>query len=441
MRVFVYAFILSLLPAAAAAQNYKITQSTDMSGQKMGSTVYVKGTRKRTENASMMGMGDSIATIEQCDLKRTVQVNDKKKLYYVQSTSAEVSEPTSAPAGKPAAAVGKATKGGTVTHTSSIIDTGERKQMFGLTARRIKTSMTMESSPDACSKQDMRIDSDGWYVDLPLFSCPAPAASVPMRVGAPQSRGCEDRIITKSTGTGKLGFALELTQTIITAGQDVAYSTVLETLEFSKATLDGALFDVPSDYKLANSTQDLYGMPDMTAIMKGAGNQDTEDVPTSGRLDSSPSTPSKSATPFSKRPGVKRIGVLMPINHTKENVNTAHLLAYLVQQLTIGTVEAIPIGTEADAKREDCDYILTSNISKLKESTASKIGGLFGKVTSTDSSASRSFEAQVDFKLMTLADGKAVLQNKASAKVAGDAEVAAQGVLSQEATAVLAAAK
>lgn len=198
----IFATIFGLASSAAFAQNYKIKQSTSISGNKMESTVYVKGSRKRTENGGMMGMTNDVATIEQCDLKRTVQINDKKKLYYVDSTV--VSEPSTAPVKKTPVAAGKATKGGTVTHTSSIIDTGERKQMFGLTARHIKTSMTVVSSPDACSKQDMKIETDGWYVDLPLFSCPfTPGPSSPMAPESPQPRGCEDRVITKSTGTAQ----------------------------------------------------------------------------------------------------------------------------------------------------------------------------------------------------------------------------------------------
>jgi hypothetical protein len=84
---------------------------------------------------------------------------------------------------------------------------------------------------------------------------------------------------------------------------------------------------------------------------------------------------------------------------------------------------------------------LSSDFSKFKQSTASKIGGLFGKVTNTDSSASRNYDAQVDFKLVSLKTGQPVLQNKAAAKAEGDANHVAEGVLAQEAMAVLAAAK
>lgn len=434
VNIAVFTVAITVGATSLFAQNYKIKQSTSMtsmSGHKIESTVYVKGSRKRTEQGAMMGMGGDVATIEQCDLKRTVQVNDKKKLYYVQSTTVSDSSPTPA---KASVTPGKVTKGGTVTMISNITDTGERKQMFGLTARHLKTSMTMQSSPDACSQQNMKIETDGWYVDLPMFACPFNPTERQITTPRSAPHGCEDHYVTKSTGGGKLGFALQFTQTMITPGRDEAFSTTLETIEFSKATLDDALFNVPADYKLANDSQALYGTPDYSAMMKGAGNNDDEDKPSSMM---NPAQPMAGA----KKPGVKRIGVLVPGNRTSEMVSTTSLQQFLTQKLTGGNVEAIAVSSEADAKAMNCDYLLSSDISKLKQSTASKIGGMFGKVTNTDTSGTQNFDTQVDFKLTSLASGQSVLQSKAAAKVAGSAETAAQNVLSQEASAVLGAAK
>lgn len=54
-------------------------------GMKSESVVYVKGMRKRTEPGTMMGMPAQPITIEQCDLQRTIKINDNKKLYYIDS--------------------------------------------------------------------------------------------------------------------------------------------------------------------------------------------------------------------------------------------------------------------------------------------------------------------------------------------------------------------
>jgi len=78
--------LLTLLSVSkeTKAQQYKLRQVTNMMGMKSESTVYVKGMRKRTESAGMMGMPAPPVTIEQCDLQRTIKLNDKKKLYFIE---------------------------------------------------------------------------------------------------------------------------------------------------------------------------------------------------------------------------------------------------------------------------------------------------------------------------------------------------------------------
>src|SRR6266704_2163857 len=79
-----FVIIFGCAAGSVFAQNYKIKQTTTISGQKIESTVYVKNPRKRTESGGFMGMGADVVTIEQCDLKRTVKVNDKKKMYFIE---------------------------------------------------------------------------------------------------------------------------------------------------------------------------------------------------------------------------------------------------------------------------------------------------------------------------------------------------------------------
>jgi len=143
------------------------------------------------------------------------------------------------------------------------------------------------------------------------------------------------------------------------------------------------------------------------------------------------------ATGSEKRPGVIRIGVLVPTNKG-DNVSTANLQAFLVERLTSGNVEAVSVGSEADAKAASCDLLLSSDISKLKQSTAGKVGGLFGKVTNLPTAGS--YDAQVDFKLVSLTNGQTKLSSKATSKSESDAGRAAEAILGDEAQAVLNAA-
>ncbi len=425
------------------AQNYKIKQTMTMNGQKLETTTYVRGARKRSEGGGYMGMGADVATIEQCDLKRHLTISDKKKMYAVEPFDNGADTTPATPTGKSKTPnqKSKTEKGGVVTYVSNITDTGERKQMFGLTARRIKTTMSIESSPDACSKQDMKTETDGWYVDLPSFLCPLDHPSVPQMSGMSGGGGCRDQIKFRTTGAGKLGFPLTETRTMkMGEGEDaMSFTQTTETLEFSKQTLDAALFDVPQGYTLTADSQDLYGTPNMSAMMGGMNKNDDEDAaPKNNSVANSVSSMKKSVG--AKKPGTIRIGVLAVSNKSSESVSNENLRSYLIQKLSGGNVEAVSINSEGDAKAMSCDYVLATDVSELKQSAASKIGGMFGKVTGTTTSATQKYEAHIDFKLTT-ADGQMLLQSKAVQKSEGAAETVTETALAQEAQQVLSKAK
>ncbi len=434
LKIFVVCVSCLILTSGGLAQNYKIKQVMTMNGQKIESTVYVKGARKRTEGGGIMGIGGDVATVEQCDLKRNVKISDQKKMYSVEPFDdgpETVSQPNQSKIQNPKS---KIEKGGTVTYLSNITDTGERKQMFGLTARHVKTSMTMQASPDACMKENMKIETDGWYIDLPEFSCPLLVRpQVPQYNGGQSSGGCRDKMIFKTSGGGKLGFPLTETRAMNMGDEGMSFTQTVETLEFSKATLDAALFDIPNGYTLTADSQDLYSKPDYTAMMKSQNNGDDGEKPKTSSTKNNP-------MPKPKKAGVIRIGVYAPTNRLGENVSTTNLQSFLIQKLTGGNIEAVAVSSESDARNASCDYVLTSDFSKLKQSTASKVGGIFGKVTNTDTSATRNYDAQVDFKLVSLTDGKTV-SNKAANKTEGNVDRAAESVLTLEAQQILSAIK
>ena len=419
-----------------AQQNYKIKQTMSMNGQKMDTTTYVRGSRKRTEGGAIMGMGGDVADVEQCDLRRNLKISDKKKMYAVEPfDDGSDTTPTNSKIQNPKS---KIVKGGTVTYISNTTDTGERKQMFGMTARHIKTSMATQASPDACMKENMKIETDGWYIDLPEFSCPMTSRPQMPQMGE-DSGGCRDKMIFKTSGGGKLGFPLTETRTMM-MGDDggMSFTQTVETVEFSKATLDAALFDIPAGYTLTDNAQNLYGKPDFSAMMKAQMNDDDdEDKPKNNSVKNN-STSMSSSMPKTKKAGTIRIGVYAPTNKAGENISTTNMQMFLVQQLTGGNIEAVAVASDADAKNADCDYVLTSDFSKLKQSTASKVGGMFGKVTGTDTSATRNYDAQVDFKLMSLTGGKNV-SSKAANKTEPDVDRAAESVLTLEAQQILSA--
>lgn len=146
-------FINLILPAliimtvnSASFADVKIKQKVSVEGQGMEQTTMIKGARERRETKIVVSeeAGDfmpNIASITQCDLRRTLQVNDKKKLYTADPFGDDAPTPTA-----PKAAT-KTVKGGTVTITYTVTVTGERKTMFGLTARHLKILQSVNRPP------------------------------------------------------------------------------------------------------------------------------------------------------------------------------------------------------------------------------------------------------------------------------------------------------
>lgn len=418
---FIALLIICCSVTPAYTQEYKIRQSTGMMGMKSESTVYVKGMRKRTEPGTMMGMSQPI-TIEQCDLQRTIKINDKKKLYYIDSFYKQPEEiiDEDEPVKKAAVPVkektvlGETKKGGVITIYYSIRDTGERKKMYGLTARHVWTTQKMKASPDACMMKDsFMIKTDGWYIDLPKFNCPVRYR--PQQVQRdPKEKpklDCKDRFVTRRKGKGKLGFPLIETTTIIMgdqAAQTTEMKTDLETLDFSMEKLDSMLFEIPPGYTETKNEEDLQDKFDMSGMLGDVMNKAKRDMKT------------KPAAEKQTANGI-RLGILPP--KADEQVQAADLQQQLVNTLTTGNIEAIAVSSEEEARTMKCDYLLNSELSKIK--SGSKVGGLLKAIKNTDPNALSSFSIEGSMELTKLSDGTSAGKQKIDGKYEGKVNDAA----------------
>src|SRR5207253_4255051 len=159
----------------------------------------IKGRRERSvSDAAGGGMDTSRVSITQCDLRRTIQINESARKYLIMPMdSDDASTPSSSISGGPTG--GQTRAGGVVTMTMNTIDTGERKEMFGFTARHLRRTMTSVSSPDACNQQQMRMETDGWYINLEYgLNC---GSSRPAQMGRmAAASGCQDRYQYKHVG-------------------------------------------------------------------------------------------------------------------------------------------------------------------------------------------------------------------------------------------------
>lgn len=420
MKKFIISIVASLIiiisvQTSVQAQQYKLKQSTGMMGMKTESTVYVKGMRKRTESPGMMGMGSSIS-IEQCDLQRTVKLNDTKKLYFIEPFAKDNDEVIEEDAPRAKAVPVKQNnantspqKGGTITQWYSIVDTNERKSMYGFTARHVWTSNKMKASPDACTMKDsMQIKTDGWYIDLPQFNCPVRYRTArPPQLNQPEKPQCMDKFVTHRSGKGKLGFPLIETTTIIMGGSTNMETTV-ETVEFSSAKLDSMLFEIPPGYTLAKSEDELQDKMDVKSIMSNAMKNYSENVNNEAKTET-------------KKTGIIRIGVFSPTGD--EQVQPAILQQHMVSTLTSGKVEAIAVSSEEDARKYNCDYTLNTVFSKIK--SAGKLGGMLKAIKNADPNAASSFNITAGLTLKALSDSSVKTEPKVDGKYEGKVDDAA----------------
>ena len=381
-------FVLLCIAIAAGAQTRpqaRTTASPDLkvrtkSGDNdRGSTMYFKGTRQRMEH-------EGGAMLFQCDLKRMVQVNDQAKTYLIMPFDADNMMGMMADATPTQSQPTQTRRGGVVTQTYTITDTQERKQMFGYTARRIKTSMVSESSPDACSPDKSRMETDGWYIDLPFnYSCSSDRPAAPRRTQRVRPE-CEDEHRFKQIGTGKLGFPVLVTTTFYDNNGRPTTST-MEVVELSRATLDPALFEVPAGYKEAKNMQEYVTA--MASANDGgqnmSGNQPSNDAMAGNSAASAPASSANAATNAAlgpKKPGMIRIGVVtaktqMGQGSTGYNPGEA-IRNSIVNFLSGPAIEVTPLTSrlpaqiEAEAKQKECDFILYSTV------TQKQGGGGFG---------------------------------------------------------------
>jgi hypothetical protein len=248
-------WILALLTVtlAAQAQDLHIKKSITVGGNFVSSTdTSIKGARERTVSQSPTG---NTITLRQCDLKRTITINDQAQTYFV------ANDPQDDAAIKAAAMVSGAPAADSVayiTETSTVTDTGERKTMYGYPARHLKAKVTVQSSQNACTQVSQSYELDGWYTDLSKVQTATCGEFLPP---IRQNEGCSDPVIQRRSGSGKPGYPLNETLTLHNADGTTTQIGVLIS-ELSKQTLEKGLFDVPVGYRQVKSLAELKGGPE-----------------------------------------------------------------------------------------------------------------------------------------------------------------------------------
>jgi hypothetical protein len=363
--------------AAEARADVKIKSRQTVQGHSSDNAVYIKGKRQRTEQ-----MGGQSVTIQQCDLRRDIQIMAQMRAYTVRPYDDAAAPATPTPAAGARRTTTERTQGGVVTSTVTTRDTGERKQMFGYTARHLITTMEMKFSPDSCNPVDSKMETDGWYIDAAFqLDCDLDRAA---RYINPQHAGggCRDRYETKQIGAARRGYPVWEKMTMFGKDGGETMTMVNEVVELSQATLDAALFEAPADYKEVKD----FSAASMMAAMGDRGSQGDDDNP--AQTSTTVPVQTQPTAVGAKRPGVVRLGLAgVQTGAVGDNLNGAQLAAAvrgaLAARLTSATVEVVMLepfaDAEADARQKQCDFIVYANVSH-KKGGGGGFGGMLGKV-------------------------------------------------------------
>ncbi len=378
------------VPPAAPPSDVTVVTSYTQGAQVSVNTTYLTDGRQRVEFPGLVSIG-------QCDLRRTVLVSPSARRYRVQPDATPAPEVT-APAVPDIAAmaaamgialppgalpqgqampgapgdvggVGASARTGLVTITTTLTDTLERQTMFGLEARRIKTTVTRQTTGEVCDKTPMRTEIDAWYVDLPktASSCGRTAPATP-DPSAASSDACQDRTDTRVVGDVTLGFPVKTVTTNSSGDGDKQESstTTAEVTSLEISRLDRALFDVPAGYLEASSALELT-----PALATGSTLGDV--------LFGSTADGTSTATP--RAAGVTRIGVLEPVNTSgRGSLKMRALRQELVARFSKAPFEAVPLGGSEqgtrDATRLECDYVLATEVTEVKTSKPGRLSSV-----------------------------------------------------------------
>ena len=380
-------------PAAAkpaAASDVHFTTKYTTGDQVTESVTYIKGARERYEMSDMI-------LLRQHDQKRTVQISRSANTYLVMPENVAAAQPAAAP--NPASAT-KAP--GVVMMSTSIVDTGERKTLFGQQARHVKTMIERQPQPGACDQAKRRIETDGWYIDLPAGM--ANVQDTDDTTAAPTN--CQDQITATQNGDPKvLGLPVSYTTTFLEQnGAPIVVS--MEVTAFEITTLDNTLFEIPTGMTAAMNPQELS---------KAVSNANETKLAAGGSVP---------GVAVEKKPGTIRIAVPEVANKTTQEVDTRALRTRLIAELADAKYDAVPMAAappaqlEARAKELGADYLMIAEITELK---ASKPGGLsrMVKATAGDSNAGKDItEAKLNVQLVP-PGGKPRLSTNTSGKEGG----------------------
>jgi hypothetical protein len=233
-------------------------------------TEYLAPDRLRNEWQSQMrdGSGPPMATI--------IQRGERDRVFMLDLAAHEYVTYETDPRGSSVAMKRPMVdSGGTLNIWIENIDTGERKELFGHTARHIITREKRVAGPGACSKPSLS-ETDGWYIDgsvLPEWR-QQKKNSFGVVVAAEVSVGSNDKCFNKMDKIEvhrngvDTGFPVKITTTLSSdviqpdgSKRTLSSTWGSEVVELKEGPIELTLSDVPKDFQRVESLRSWSAKP------------------------------------------------------------------------------------------------------------------------------------------------------------------------------------
>ena len=273
------------VPLLQASENtsLKMTIQHGAAGNLTEQTIYLQADRKRMEFHNSFGRvgpdrslqqvsGPRLVAITRCDLGQHFELNLDTSEYTVSSYPPKPLTPEQIKARGLQTAFAYLSDKPTLRIEITTDDTGERKEMFGYSARHVITT-TKQIPLEGSHSAPQESITDGWYIDSPgidpnqRLSCDGnQAAGKKSYSFASLSGGNGNRPRERpefvTTGERETGFALYSVTTsknsyTLPDGTQKHSDSKFETkvTEFKKGPLDPALFEIPAGFKQVESIE------------------------------------------------------------------------------------------------------------------------------------------------------------------------------------------
>jgi hypothetical protein len=239
-----------LCPLTAQETDWTIKQRASMpydKGHPYSSVTYIHGAQRRQDTFD--GSGKVIySAIYSCDNHQIINLDHQARVYSTYSWPGTAT--TQAASLRPNNGSNPQRAGGKQHITITTVDTGERKQVLGHTARHVIITRKVVADANACRPFEEETETEGWYIDAPTLSCEKNARYTYVTLAATGNKNCSDQVEVENHGAPETGLPVAVIIRSHTHSPSVD-STVRQTqevFELSNAPLDRSIFEIPAGY-------------------------------------------------------------------------------------------------------------------------------------------------------------------------------------------------